>query len=359
VTVVQAVYTKSYIQRTVDPCIHIGLLILLAAACFQILRPFLAIISWGIIIAVALYPVFRKLQSSVGNRRGLAAAIITIVLLAIVIIPAAVFGSRVMYSFQELTAKFRSGVPIIPPPPTGIHGWPIVGSPLAALWTRASTDLVDFVKQFTPQLKAAIPSVVSASAGLTLAVVQCFLSVLVAGGLLANAQAANELARSLADRLFGQRGPEFQELVGRTVRSVTSGILGVAVIQTALAALGFLLVGLPGAGLWIVIFLMGAVLQAGGLVLIPAIIYVFAVASTTRAVVFLLWCVFVGTLDNFLKPILLGRGATVPTVIIVVGAFGGFIAMGIVGLFVGAVVLSVAYKLFLVWLKGATAELAA
>ena len=356
-TLGQTAYAKDYIERGVELCVHIGLLILLAAGCFLILRPFLPIIAWGIIIAVASYPACRKLRSLIGDREVVAAAVITIVLLSIVIVPAVLFGRGVIHSTQDLTAKFKAGSPLIPPPPEGIAAWPIVGPPLAAVWGTASRDLSDFVKQFSPQLKAAVPGVVSASAGISLTVLQLVLSVLLAGGLLANAQFGDELTRSLANRLFGARGPEFQELVGRTIRSVTSGILGVALIQTALAAVGFLFVGLPGASLWVVIFLFAAILQAGGLVLIPAVIYVFAVASTIRAVVFLIWCVIVGALDNVLKPILLGRGAAVPAAVIFVGAFGGFIAVGIVGLFIGAVVLSVAYKLFLAWLKGAPTEL--
>jgi predicted PurR-regulated permease PerM len=118
-----------------------------------------------------------------------------------------------------------------------------------------------------------------------------------------------------------------------------------------LAAVGFLVVGLPGAGLWAVIFLVAAVLQVGVLVLIPAVALVFATATTTTAVIFLIWCMVVGLLDNVLKPLLLGRGASVPTAVVFLGAIGGFVAMGIIGLFIGAIILSVGYELFLAWLK--------
>jgi predicted PurR-regulated permease PerM len=133
---------------------------------------------------------------------------------------------------------------------------------------------------------------------------------------------------------------------------VTFGIIGVAVIQSAFAALGFLVPGLPAFGLWAVLFLIAAVLQFGMLVLIPAVIYVFATASTTKAVIFLIWCIIVGLMDNVLKPILLGRGVAVPIVVVFLGAIGGFVALGIIGLFVGAIVLSVGYKLFVAWLEG-------
>jgi predicted PurR-regulated permease PerM len=185
-------------------------------------------------------------------------------------------------------------------------------------------------------------------------VLQLILSIVVSGLLLANSQAAYELTRSLAYRLFGEKGPEFQELVSSTIRGVTFGIVGVAVVQSVFAAVGFLVVGLPAVGLWAVIFLIGAVLQVGGLVVIPAVIYVFATATTTKAVIFLIWCIIVVLMDNILKPILLGRGVPVPIAVVFLGAIGGFVAMGIIGLFVGAIVLSVAYKLFLAWLGRTT-----
>jgi predicted PurR-regulated permease PerM len=209
--------------------------------------------------------------------------------------------------------------------------------------------------RLAPQIKSVLPGILSASAGIGFTVLQFFLSVLVSGVLLANARAAAEVTRSLANRLFGDRGPEFERLVGATIRSVTFGILGVALIQSALGVIGFLVMGLPGASLWAVVFLFAAVLQVGGLVLIPAVIYAFATATTAKAVIFLVWCVFVGVIDNVLKPLLLGRGVAVPVAVVFLGAIGGFVAMGIIGLFVGAIVLSVGYKLFLAWIDGSVA----
>ncbi len=216
----------------------------------------------------------------------------------------------------------------------------------------ASTNLTGLLQNFAPQIKALVPALFAASAGFGLTVLQFILSILVAGVLLANASGCVTVTHSLANRLFADQGPEFVELAGSTIRSVTNGILGVAVIQSLLAGLGFLVGGLPGAGLWTLIFLCGAVLQVGALVLVPAAIYMFAIATTTKAVLFLLWCIFVGLIDNVLKPLLLGRGAAVPTAVVFLGAIGGFIVMGTIGLFVGAIVLSVGYKLFLAWLEG-------
>jgi len=211
--------------------------------------------------------------------------------------------------------------------------------------------LTGLMQQYLPQIRAALPGVLSASAGLGFTVAQLLLSIVVAGVLLAKAQAAYEITRALFRRLFEDKGPEFQQLVGNTIRSVTFGIIGVAVIQSVFATIGFVVARLPGAGMWAVIFLIAAVLQFGMLVLIPAVIYVFATATTTKAVLFLIWCAIVGLMDNVLKPILLGRGAAVPIAVVFLGAIGGFVAMGIIGLFVGAIVLSVGYKLFLAWIE--------
>lgn len=341
-----------------ETSIHVGLAILLVAACLMILLPFLPLIAWGIIIAVAAYPGFRNLQHWVGGRGGLSATIFTVVLLAVLIVPVVLLAGTLIEGIQTLAAHFKAGTLIIPPPPDGVENWPIIGVPLKSSWTLASTNLTEALRRFAPQIKAILPGVFSASAGVGLTVLQFALSIIVAGVLLANAQAAYEVTCSLCKRIFGEKGPDFQQLMGATIRSVTTGILGVALIQALLAGVGFLVAGLPAAGLWAVVFLIAAVLQAGVLVLVPAVIYMFAIASTTKAVIFLVWCVIVAILDNFLKPLLLGRGVAVPIAVVFLGAIGGFIALGLIGLFVGAVVLSVGYKLFLAWLEpGSTAAL--
>lgn len=352
VSVEQAAQDEAQVNRALEASIHIGLAFLLVAACLMILLPFIPLIAWGIIIAVAVYPSFRKLQRLMGGRGGLAALLLTLVFLAVLIIPVVLLAQSMIDGGQNLAAHLKDGTLTIPPPPDSVATWPIIGPPLKNIWDIASTDLTDVVKRFAPQITAVVPKLLSASAGIGGAVLQFILSILVSGLLLANVQAAYEVTQSLANRLFGDEGPEFQELVGSTIRSVTTGILGVAVIQSVFASVGFLVVGLPAAGVWAVIFLVAAVLQVGALVLIPAVIYVFAVATTTKAVIFLIWCIIVALMDNVLKPILLGRGVAVPIAVVFLGAIGGFVAMGIIGLFVGAIVLSVGYKLFLAWLNG-------
>jgi len=344
------------VNRAVEVSTHIGLIFLLAAACFLMLRPFLPLITWGIIIAIAVYPGYQKLQLALRGRGVLSSVLITVLLLALLVVPVVLLAGTLVGGIQTVAAHFKNGTAIIPPPPASVETWPLIGVPLKNAWSLASTNVTAALRSFAPQIKAIVPGLLSASAGVSLTVLQFVLSIVVAGVLLANAKNAAGSAHSLANRIFGERGAEFERLASSTIRSVTTGILGVALIQSLLAAGGFLVAGLPGAGLWAVVFLIAAVLQVGTLILILAVIYIFATASVTKAVIFTVWCLIVALLDNVLKPLLLGRGVAVPIAVVFLGAIGGFVVMGIIGLFVGAIVLSVGYKLFIAWLDRAPAN---
>jgi predicted PurR-regulated permease PerM len=341
---------KSYLNRALEVSIHIGLIVLLAAACLLILSPFIAVVAWGMIIAIAGYPGYCRLQKLLGGRAGLASVFFTVFLLIISLVPIVLLAQTLIDGSQALAVRLHSGTVRISPPPPKIATWPVLGKPLSDLWTLASTDSSAALRKLTPQLKVAANGLFSAATGVGLGVLQFFVSILIAGFLLANSTKGANISRKLAIQLFGKNGEEFQALAVATVRSVTTGILGVALIQSLLAGLGFLAVRIPGAGLWALLFFIVAVLQIGGPALIPFVIYVFATAGTVKAVAFLIWCIVVALLDNVLKPLLLGRGVPVPILVVFLGAIGGFLAMGIIGLFVGAIVLSVGYKLFLAWL---------
>ncbi len=182
------------------------------------------------------------------------------------------------------------------------------------------------------------------------------ISILIAGLFMAKADSMVAGLKRLATRIAGDDGPEWVDLSGATVRSVMQGVLGVAVIQAFLAALGLFIMDVPGAGLWSVLILLLAIMQLPPLlVLAPIIAYVFSYADTTPAVLFTIWSIFAGISDAFLKPMMLGRGVAVPMPVILLGAIGGMITSGIVGLFVGAVILALWYKLFTVWMKNADA----
>ena len=345
-----AIEDKGYFARPREVFIRLCLLTAMGVSCFVLMRPFLNLIVAGIIIAIGVYPGYRMLTKFLKGRKKLAATLCTILLLGVMIVPCVLLAGTLVDGVRSLVQQAQSGQLNIPPPPPSLDNVPVIGHRLTAFWNSCSTNLSEVVSRFSPQIRERIPKVLSATAGLGGVVLTFLISIVLAGFLLATSEGCSHFADRLFARIFGNMGPEFKELVSATIRSVTNGILGVAVIQTLFASVGFWFGGLPGAGLWAIIFLVAAILQVGMIVLIPAVLIAFATFSTGHAVMFLIWCIIVGLMDNVLKPILLGRGSKVPMLVIFLGVLGGFVVMNLIGLFVGAIVLSVGYKLFMAWL---------
>ncbi len=351
------------LNRALEIAVRIGLLAVLVAWCFQIVRPFLYLVAWGMIIAVSTYPAYRRLEASLGERRGLAATLFTLVLLALLIGPILMLAGTLVEGAQALARALSEGTLSVPPPPEKIGSWPLIGAPLEGLWSLASVNLQAALHEIAPQIKPFGLRALSAAADTGLGILEFVAAIVVAGVLQAHASGGGQAARAIANRLGGERGTQFTDLAQATVRGVARGILGVALIQSLLAGLGFLAVGLPAAGFLALLCFLLAVVQIGPtLILIPTVVYVFSTGNSVTAVLFLIWCVFVGLIDNVLKPLLLGRGAKVPMIVIFVGAIGGFLDSGIIGLFVGAVVLALGYSLLVAWLErgeGAASDSAA
>lgn len=342
---------RVFVHRVVEAAIRVGLLALLVIWCFQIVRPFIIPFFWSIIIAVAVFPTYDRLRAALGDRRGIAAVVITILMLVILIWPATLLATTMAEGVNALGRRFADGTIVIPPPLEGVEKWPVIGEPIAQFWLLASENLAHALDQLRPQIVSVSRWLLSTAADIGLGLLQFAAAVILAGVLLAHAKSGGNALRSLAGRLAGANGEAYARLGQATVRSVARGILGVALIQSLLAGLGFLAIGIPGAGLLALICLLLAVVQIGpGLVLIGAMIWAFSHETTPIAIAFLIWCTFVGLLDNFLKPLLLGRGVRVPMAVIFIGAIGGLLASGIIGLFVGAVVLAVGYTVFTAWL---------
>jgi predicted PurR-regulated permease PerM len=338
-------------KRTVEAAIRIGVIAGLIAWCFIIARPFLVPIIWGAIIAVAVFHGYEWLQTGLGGRRITAAVLITLLMLVVLVVPSVLLGESLVRGARNVVDSFQSGELHIPPPPDSVARWPLIGEPIAKAWTLASEDLEAALRQASPLLKGFGSWLLGAVGGAGLALLQFVLAIFISGAFLANSEATGRVTRAIAKRLVGERGPEFAAVAEQTVRSVASGILGVALIQALLAGLGFLIAGVPAAGLLTLVCLIFGVIQLGVvIVLIPVVIYLFSTADMVTAVGFLIWAILVAPVDNILKPILLGRGVDVPMLVIFVGAIGGFLSAGIIGLFIGAVVLALGYKLFVAWL---------
>jgi predicted PurR-regulated permease PerM len=343
---------RVFIQRTVEAVIRIAVIAALTGLCFVISQPFLVPIVGGAIIAVTVFRGYQILQAALDGRRILAAVLITASLLVMLVVPSVLLGDSLVSGVSKLAESFKSGNLSIPPPPDGVAGWPLIGQPIAKFWTLASNNMSEALRQAGPLLTGVGSWLLSAAQGAGFALLQLVLAIFISGAFLANSEAAGRMTRDVARRLAGERGLILTGVAEQTVRSVASGILGVALIQALLAGLGFLVAGVPGAGLLTLICLLSGVMQLGVvIVLIPVVIYLFSTAETATAIAFLIWAILVAPVDNILKPILLGRGVDVPMLIIFVGAIGGFLSWGIIGLFLGAVVLALGYKLFLTWLE--------
>jgi predicted PurR-regulated permease PerM len=344
---------KLFVARALEATIHIGVVVLLLYWCFQIGRPFIGTIAWGIIIAVAIHPTYERLKSALGGRGRLAATLITLLALIILLVPTYMLSGSLIGTVQEYSTNLDQGTLSIPPPSESVRSWPVIGEPLYKFWSDGANNPGSALSKIAPQLKKLGIGLLSTAAQVGVGILMFVVSIIIAGVLLANDAGGLQVARALATRLAGEDGAKSVELAGATVRSVALGILGVALIQSVLAGLGCLVVGVPGAGLWALLVLILAVIQLPTIIVLgPIIVYVFYTASTTTAVVFAIWSLLVGISDAFLKPLLMGRGVDVPMLVIFIGAIGGFMASGIIGLFVGAIILALGYKLFLLWLKG-------
>ena len=345
---------KAFHARTIEAAIRISLLALLVVWCFNIVKPFIQPVLWAAIFAVALYPLFLKFQSMLGGREKMTATLMTLLALAVLIIPSIMLSESLIESSKTLTEEIKAGTLTIPPPSEKVKDWPLIGKKLDKAWSLASTNLGEALQKFRPQLEAGGKKLLSVAAGVGVGVLQFVISIIIAGALFVSARSGGKSIETIAGRILGEKGGrDFVGISCATIRSVAQGVLGIALIQSILAGIGLAVMGVPFAGLWALLVLLVAVAQLPPwLVLGPIIVYVFSVAATVPAIIFMIWSLVVSFLDMVLKPLLLGRGLDTPMLVILLGAIGGMIYSGIIGLFIGAVVLAVAYELFMKWLTG-------
>ena len=347
-----------FTQNTIEAVIRLGLLFLLAAWCFMIVRPFIEPVMWGVVIAVAIYPLFMKLRSVMGGRNKLAAVVFTLLALALLITPAIMISDSLIATSQALTEKYEQGQLQIPPPGDNVKEWPLVGEKLHGIWVQASTNLQGTIEKYEPQLKAAGEKVIAIAAGAGGGILQFVISIIISGILVANASGAYNITVKIFSRLTGDKqGAMFTHLSRDTIRSIAQGVIGIAIIQALLSGLGMYVMDVPAWGLWSLFILVLAIAQLPPLLVLGFVIaYVWSVADTTPAVIFTIYALIVSGSDSFLKPLLLGRGLDTPMLVILLGAIGGMLMSGIIGLFIGAVILALGYELFMAWLNRGGAE---
>ncbi|VAW55300.1 putative membrane protein [hydrothermal vent metagenome] len=344
---------NEFTQNTIEAAVRLGLLLLLATWCFKIITPFIVPVMWGVIIAVAIYPLFLKLKSMLGGKNKLAAAVYTLIALAFLITPTVMISDSIIETSSIMSERFDAGTLNIPPPNDSVKEWPLVGEQLHTVWAQASENLEATLKKYEAETKKLGKTIISGAAGAAGTILQFVLSIIISGIFVANATAAYDVTVKVFARLTNnESGKAYADLSKLTIRSVAQGVLGVAIIQATLSALGMMVMEVPGWGLWTLVVLVLAIAQLPPIIVLGFVsAYVFSVAETTPAVIFLVYCIVVSSSDAFLKPLFLGRGMEIPMLVILLGAIGGMIMSGIIGLFVGAIVLALGYELFMTWLN--------
>lgn len=339
-----------------DTMIRIFMIILIIGWCLAIMLPFFHIMLWGLILAIAFLPIHQSLSKKLGGKPKLASTVIVLISVAIIIIPSWLFIDSVVEGLKSLRADYQAGTLTIPPPEEKVKSWPVIGGKVYVAWLSASENLKSFLLQYKEQLSGILKTIAKGLMGNISAVLQMVGAVIIAGILLV-VEGVGEGVRKFFRRLAGSRGDEFADIAKLTVGNVVKGVLGVALIQAFVIGVGLLLAGIPLAGLWTLVIFIFAVLQIPPtLVVIPLVAYMFSIKETTPAILWAIYLLAGGFSDNVLKPILLGKGAPVPMLVIFMGVVGGFIFSGFIGLFTGAIIMSIGYKMFVGWLNTGDSE---
>ena len=343
---------KNYnFENIVDVLIRLAVLYFLINWCFNILLPFGAIMVWGAVISLAVYPGYNYLLKLFRGKKITAVLIMTVLLMSIIVIPGWFIAGSMIDGINQIQDLYAKGLPLIPPPGEITRNWPEIAKPIVDLWKLASENLQKLILQYKDMLAPAANWLFKELTGIGKGIVQFIASVILSGVFLYYSETLSASMLKLFKKIAGDNGDSFALISVVTVRSVFKGVIGVAFIQAALAGIGLFAAGVPYAGLWTVICLITGIIQLGvGPVVIPISIYMFSASDSLTAMLLAVWMLFVTISDNILKPILMGKGAQVPTLIIFLGSIGGFIYAGFIGLFMGAIVLSIGYKLFNTWL---------
>ena len=319
---------------------------------FMMLKPFLVLVLWAIIIAVTLYPLVSKLETKYKLKRSLILAIITISTIIALVVPTYMLSNSAYHSSQSFVEHVKNDTLKLPSPSESIKTWPLVGKKLYNFADSASKNMKGTLDKYKEEIKTLVTNIASAAGGILGTVFQFIISMLIAAVFLSKSEGSISVYHAISKKLIGEKGVEWANLSALTVRSVVQGVIGIALIQAVFSLAGLLVMDVPFAAFWAFIVMFLAIIQLPpALILLPIIGYVFSYAGTTPATIFAIYMTIVASGDTFLKPILLGRGVDIPMLVILLGAIGGMILFGILGLFVGAVILALAYKLFMTWLE--------
>ncbi len=336
----------------VELVIRLGVLALLLYASFLLIEPFISIVIWSAVLAVALSPVFEWISFRLRGRRRLAAVVTTVLSLLIIIGPATWLALGLIDSLRVISDQLDSSMLTIPPPSNSLKQWPLIGEPIYQFWDLASTNFSAALAKIIPQLKPLGSRLLRIGADTGLGIIKFLVSIIIAGFLFSSAPAIADAVKKFSRRLNPARGEEFADQAAATIRAVSRGVIGISVLQALLAGIGLMVAGIPQASLITFAVLIFGIIQIGpSVILIPIIIWSWTLLDTTSALMFTAYMVPVNLLDNILRPIVMGRGLKTPMLVILVGVIGGTLAYGITGLFLGPIVLAVLWELLVAWIR--------
>jgi predicted PurR-regulated permease PerM len=342
-------------SRLMDVLIRAGLVLAVAMLSYRVFAPFLTLTVWALILAVTLYPLHRAIAGKLNGRQGVSATLLALLGIALLVAPTAVLMSSLGDTVQEFIRDVQSNSVEIPPPPAGVAAWPLVGKKIYETWSLAHNDLPRLVESLQPKIgelaKAGLAFVASIAGALLLFLASFILAAI----FMAFGESGARACQAIFGRVVGrERGEEFTRLSAATIRAVAQGVVGVALIQAILVGLCLIVAGVPWAGALAAIVLVLGIAQVPALIVtLPAIAYVWTRGNqgNIEAILYTALLLVSGMADNVLKPLMLGRGVDVPMPVVLVGALGGMAAAGIVGMFVGATLLALAYQVFKGWIE--------
>ncbi|MCI0744105.1 MAG: AI-2E family transporter [Verrucomicrobia subdivision 3 bacterium] len=333
------------------------ILIVLAAGCLYVMRPFVSALLWAAVLTFSTWPLYRRLLAVLGNRRTLAAALVSLGMILVILIPFVVVGATLADHVGSLTTAVRKWIDAGPPaPPEWLQKLPLIGNQVVEYWQSLAADSTKFLPIARRFIEIAGAWLLSLGVILGGGLVQLALSIFIAFFLFRDGGKVAEQLGMAVVRIGGDRGAYLLDLAGNTIRGVVYGILGTAMVQAVIAGIGFVIAGVPGAGvLMLLTFFLSVVPMGPPLVWIPAVFWLFHQGSTGWAIFMIVWGIGVSSIDNFVKPWLISRGSAMPFLLILFGVLGGAIAFGFIGVFLGPTLLAVGYRVVQEWFSSKSA----
>lgn len=350
---IQTLLTTGTAHRFVtDAAIRLLFLGLFAFWSLKLIAPFITLVLWAVVLTVALYPIYAWLARLLGERKRLSAILITLVMLIIVAGPVGLLIAGLVEWMAELVGKMDGGNFHLPLLPQAIQNLPVIGPKIQELWVLASSNLASALSSFGPQLMDASKVVLGSIAGLGGSMLAFAASSVIAGVLFVPGPKLAQMAHQFATRIVAERGDHFIDMAGATIRNVSRGVIGVSLLQALLIGIGLIAAGVPAAGPLAIAALVLAIIQVGpGIIVIGVLIWSWSTLDTLTAGLLTAWLIPAMLCDNVLKPMVMSKGLTVPMLVILIGVIGGTLAYGLIGLFLGPIVLSVFYELLVAWVR--------